>query len=516
MVAGKQAIAKATIIIIAGNILSSVLGFVRETVIAFQFGATAKTDAFLIAYIVPGAIVTLVASSISIGFIPVFTEWRIKRGEDESWRVASAFINVLLVFLSVVALINVVLSGVYIPILSPGLASWAKDLAVDLTRLMSPVIILTGLVGISTSIMNAYRHFTYPALASSLYNIGIIGGALLLARYFGIAGLAVGMIAGTLGQLIVQSIPLRKFQGNYRLRRSDIAHPAVKRIAFLILPLAVGSIATNFSIIVNRVLASQLAEGSISALNFATLVMHLPVGIFTMAVVTVIYPALSQYVAEDNIEGLRTTFSEGLRMLWLVIVPISLALMLFSRPVIQLLFEHGAFDKAATELTSTSLMYLSIGIFAYTGTIMLFRMFSSMQDTRTPVVAGVLSMAINILLSLVLVRVLGLAGIAIANSVAANINFLLLACKLRQKLGFIDGARIAIATAKIGFSSVVTLALCWIIFTRFILQNNSMLFNYEFMQLGSIACVGAIVYIILGKALRIEELAKLRAMWMSK
>jgi len=505
-----QGVAQATIILIIGMMLSRVLGFVRELVIAHMFGATAATDAYLIAFIIPDVFAGLVAGAITVAFIPVFTEYRLKQSEEDAWQIASTLINAIVGVLILGAIFTLVAAPVIVRLLAPGFDAQTQAIAVHVSRLMSPAIIFMGLIGLSTAILNSYRHFTFPAFAGLLYNTGIIGGALVLGGRLGITGLAIGVGIGALGQLLVQSILVVKMR-RYYTPSLNLNHPGVKRIAWLLLPFLVGSGAGQLNIMVDRILASGLVEGSISALNFGARVMGLPLGIFGAAVGVAVYPTLSQQVAEGRLDQLRATFSEGIRMLWFVIVPAAVGLIVLREPIIRLLFERGAFNPAATSMTAVALLYYSLGLFAHAGNVMLVRTYFSMQDTKTPVKLGLVAVALNIALNLVLVRYMAHGGLALASSIAATINCLLLAYFLRKKLGCLDGRRIVRSTAKIAVASLVMGVVCWIglnLSERFV--ADVMPLTQQLLQVGGLVLIGGLSYLVMAVLLRMVELGRIR------
>jgi len=353
---------QAAFLIVVGTVLSRIFGLVRETVIAYQFGATAQTDAFLVASIIPMTISGMLAGAVTVALIPVFTEYRLKSGEEEAWTIVGAVINLTALALAAAAVLYLLAAPLLIPLLAPGLAPETTALAVQLSRLLAPVLIFTGLVGIATAVLNAYRHFTYPAFAGLLQNFGLIGGALLLGGLMGISGLALGAVAGSAAYLLALLVPLASRKNYYRPTLKGLSHPGVKKIGLLLLPFIASSAAGQINLLVDRILASGLAEGSISALNFAVRVMHLPLGIFAAAAATAAYPFLAEQAAGAHANDLRRTFSEGLRLLWFIVFPLSVGLMLLSEPIVRLLFERGAFDARATQMTAVALFYYSLGI----------------------------------------------------------------------------------------------------------------------------------------------------------
>lgn len=504
----QQRVEQAALLIIAGTVLSRVFGFVRETVIAYQFGATAQTDAYLVATVIPMALSGLVAGAVAVAFIPVFTEYRLKAGEGEAWTIASAVINLTALVLVAGTALCLLAAPLLVPLLGPGLAPEAKVLAVHLSRLLAPTIIFTGLVGLASTVLNAYRHFTYPAFSGLLYNFGMIGGALLLGGLMGISGLVVGAVAGAAAHLLALSVPLADKKTYYRPTLKGLSHPGVKQIGLLVLPFIVGSAAGQINLLVDRVLASGLAEGSISALNFAVRVMQLPLGIFAGAAATAAYPFLAEQAAGENANDLRRTFSEGLRMLWFIVFPLSMGLVVLGQPIIRLLFERGAFDAAATQMTAVALLYYSLGIFAHAANALLVRVYFALQDIATPVKLGLLAVGLNIVLNLILVRYLAHGGLALASSIAAMVNCLLLAHHLRRRLGHLDGQRIVRSAGKFAAASLVMGVMVAAAYSYSASFFDAALLTHRLLQVGGLIALGGAVYLGAAALLRTEELAR--------
>jgi len=504
----QQRMGQAALLIVAGTVLSRIFGFIRETAIAYQFGATAQTDAYLVASVIPTALSGLVAGAVAVAFIPVFTEYRLKAGEGEAWTIANAVINLTALFLAAGTALYLLAAPFLVPLLGPGLASQTKVLAVHLSRLLAPSIILIGLVGLTTAVLNAYRHFTYPAFAGLLYNCGMIGGALLLGSFMGISGLVVGAVAGAAAHLFALSVPLAGKKNYYRPTLEGLSHSGVKKVGLLVLPFIVGSAAAQLNLLVDRILASGLVGGSISALNFAVRVMQLPLGIFAGAAATAAYPFLAEQAAVENANDLRRTFSEGLRMLWFIVFPLSVGLMVLGQPIIRLLFERGAFDAMATKMTAVALLYYSLGIFAHAANVLLVRVYFALQDTATPIKLGLLAVGVNIVLNLILVRYLAHGGLALASSIAATVNCLLLAYYLRRRLGHLDGRRILRSAPKFaGASLVMGVALAAGYSYSTSLFDTAFL-THRLLQVGGLITLGGAVYLSTCALLRTEELAR--------
>ncbi len=504
----QQGMGTAALLIVAGAVLSRVFGFVRETVIAYQFGATAQTDAYLVAVVIPAVISGLAAGAVTIALVPVFTEHRLKATDSAAWAVAGSVFSATALLLCAAAAVFFLAAPFVAPLIGPGLSPESKALAVRLSRLLAPTIVLIGLIGVATAVLNAYRHFTYPAFAGILYNLGMIAGALLLGRAMGLGGLALGAVAGAAAQfLVLSALVAGKGPLCWPTLRA-LSHPGVKRVGALALPVVAGSLVAQVGVVVERVLASGLDPGSISALNFALRVKDLPVTILASSVAVATFPFLAEHATAARIDRLRQTLSDGLRMLWFILFPTSVGLLVLRVPVIRLLFERGAFDSTATQMTAVALLYYSLGIVAVGAHPLLARTYFAMQDTMTPVKLSLAEVTLNVILNLILVRHMAHGGLALANSIAAVAGFVLLAYFLRGRLGHLDGRRIVRSAVKFALASLVMGVVVAVAhdYSASIMPNPGLF--QKVLQMGGLIALGGAVYVGAAALLRAEELAE--------
>ncbi|HKZ50673.1 MAG TPA: murein biosynthesis integral membrane protein MurJ, partial [Dehalococcoidia bacterium] len=308
-----------------------------------------------------------------------------------------------------------------------------QGLAVDLTRLMLISPVLFAVSGMVTGILNARHRFLLPALAPMLYNLAIIGGALLLAEPLGIRGLAVGVVAGAGLHLLVQVPGLVRAGLLYR----PTVHwrdRGLREVAGLMLPRILGLAAAQFNFIVALFFASREGDEVIAALNYAWLIATLPLALFGMAIATAVFPTLAEQAAGDEMGKLRSTLAGSLRFALFLTIPASAGLILLRWPVVTFLLEHGAFTQTSTEITGNALLFYALGLWAHGATEVLSRGFYALRDTRTPVALAVLAMLLNWLFIVVLVGPLGYRGIALAMSLAASVEAGLLLLLLRRRL----------------------------------------------------------------------------------
>lgn len=430
----------AATIVAAGFVVSRLLGLVRSVAIADAFGTEAELGAYWVAFRLPDLVFQLLAGgTVSAAFIPVFSRVMLERGDAAAWRLASGVLNLLCLATVALAALAFVFAPQLVPLLAPGLGGGTEreaeltGLAVSLTRLMLVSPIVFGVSGLVTGILNARQHFVAAAMAPVMYNLAIIGGALFLSGPFGVYGLAWGVVIGAFLHLLVQ-VPEIVLLGMRWTPSLSLRSRAVREVLRLMGPRIVGLAASQANFVVLVFFASFISDPAISAINFAFLVMMMPVGVVGMAISTAAFPMLARQAASQQFGALRESLAAALRSILFLAVPASVGLIVLARPSIRLLFERGAFDPASTALVTSAVTVFAIAIAAHSAVEILSRGFYALSDTRTPVQVAVLAMLLNVVLATLLVSPFGLRGLAAAASVAALFESLLLAYVLRQRL----------------------------------------------------------------------------------
>lgn len=493
-----QHLARSAGIVMAGFVVSKIVGLGREMVVAGTFGTGPELDAYYAAFGVPDFLFTLIAGgALASAFIPVFSGYLTRRDTAGAWRLASAVTN--LVFL-VVAVLAVLMAwatpDLVAGLIAPGFSAEQQQLTV---RLIYPILLSTlifSVSGIVMGILNAYQHFLLPAFAPAFYNLGIIVGALFLTPWLGVYGLAVGVVIGAGLHLIVQVPGLIYYGLRYT---PGFASPGLSQVVWLMLPrmLALGVVKLNFLIANN--LASRLGEGSLSALNFGWLVMQLPETIIGTAVAKAVFPTLAELDALEEQEALRRTLSGTLRAILTLIIPAAVGLIVLGRPLVQLLFERGAFGAASTEAVYWALAFYALGLVGHSLLEVIARFFYAQKDTITPLFAARVAMQVNILLSLALLGPLGYGGLALANSMAVSLEVAILLGLAHIRLKGIEG-RLLVSSAGRSLLAAVVMALVLRGFTVWQHRAGPLV-----LGLGG-AVMGLGVYLIVALALGSEEI----------
>lgn len=443
----REQLAQATGIIIIGMIFSRILGYVRDLALYAQFGQNRITDAYNAAFSIPDFLyMILVGGALSSAFIPVFGGYVATEREEEGWYVASSLANLIILLFLFGITIGLIFTPQLVRILVPGFNSKEVALTAHLTRIMFAQTFFMGLSGVAVGILNSYKHFTAPALGPVLYNLAVVVVGWSLAPYLGITAYSLGVVVGAILNFTVQIPPLLKVGLRYR-PVLDVRHPGVRQFGILVVPVLVGLSASQFNLFVSQNLASSLPGGLLAALRTAQRLMQVPLGVFAVAIGTAIFPTLTGQAARREWPQFRRTTSLGIRTVNFLTIPATAGLIALGLPVIRFLFEVGEFTPENTQATAVALLYYSFGIVGYSGVLVLNRVYYALKDTRTPVLVGISTVFLNLILSLVLVKALGHRGLALAYSVVGIVNMAALLLILQVKMGSIDGRRIFVSGA---------------------------------------------------------------------
>lgn len=433
----KASFLKNVLLISGSTAISRVLGLVRDVVIADLFGAGRAYDAYLIAFMIPHMLRRLLAEgALSSAFIPLFTERLTKDGPDRATRFANTVVTAALLFFPSLVALGIFFAPFYVSFFADGFSAEQLDLTIKLTQITFPFIALVGIAAILMGVLNSYERFFAPAFAPVLFNVGVIVSAFALMSFFTepIYALAVGVLLGGLGQLLFQ-VPYLRDRWRYR-PTLDLRDEGLQKLFRLMLPSVVGLAIFQINTIVDNKLASHLAEGSVSVLQYAIRLFQLPLGIFAVSVGSVIFPRLSAHAAARDVLALAQTLRESVKFSLFILLPATAGLYALAGPIIQLLFEHGNFTPDDTRLTVYALINYLPGLIGYALVYLLTRAFYALQDTRTPLFVGAVSVALNVVLDYALVGPLGVGGLALATSLAGIINTVLLLLILRRQLTF--------------------------------------------------------------------------------
>ncbi len=420
------------------TLISRISGLVRDMVFASLIGAGASVaaDAFYVAFRIPNFLRRIFGEgALSQAFVPVFAEYRARSSADETRAFVNHITGVLALILFIVTLIGIIAAPILVMVLAPGFyADPSKfDLTVTMLRIVFPYLLFISLVALAAGILNTYGRFAAAAFTPVLLNLSLIGAAVWLAPRLDqpVMGLAWGVFIAGVAQLLFQ-IPFLQRIGMLPRPRFVGRHDGVKRVARLMLPGIFGVSVAQINLLVNTLLASFLVTGSVSWLYYADRLMEFPLGVFGIALATVILPSLSQKHAAASPEEFSHLLDWGLRWVLIISIPASAALVVLSGPMLATLFHFGAFAARDVEMSAQALTAFALGLVGFTLVKVLAPGFYARQDTKTPVQVGAISLAANIALSLALVYPLAHTGLALAISIAAFVNAALLFIQLRR------------------------------------------------------------------------------------
>jgi putative peptidoglycan lipid II flippase len=425
-----------------GTAISRVLGLARETVFAFLFGAGRSTDAFNAAFRIPNLLRDLFAeTSLSAAFVPILTEQK-EKGKDAENLIASNIFNTLLLVVGIVSIAGIFLSPFLAKIIAPGFGKVPNKLSLtgSLTAIIFPFLLFVALAAWAMSYLNTEGEFFIPSLAPAFFNVFSIAIPYALFTYYThrggnpIYGAAIGVTVGGLMQFAVQGPSLFRKGFKYKFY-INFRDPAFKKVMVLFVPVAIGLSGSRINVFVNTVLVSFLEERSLSWLNYAFRIMHLPLGLFGIAVGTVALPTFSKFAVEGNLGEIRKTLSDSLKMVFFLTVPTSIIIAFFSLPITSIIYQHGKFTAFDTSATAQALILYIIGIPFMSGLRNVAAVFYAYKEAKFPMYASFASIGVNIILNITLMRVIGFRAFPLSTTISALVNIAILFAFLPKKIG---------------------------------------------------------------------------------
>lgn len=451
-----------------GTAVSRVFGLLRESVFAHLFGAGTATDAFNVAFRIPNLLRDLFAeTALSAAFVPVLTSEKAKNKEAQN-RLASNIFNTLFVFAGLIALAGFLLA----PYLARGIAfgfggvPGKIDLTARLTASLFPFLLFVSLGAWAMSYLNTEKSFFVPSIAPAFFNVFSIVVPVVMYGWYvrrggqPIFGMAVGVLVGGLIQFLVQ-VPFVRRKGFRYSPYLDFRDPAFRQVLALFIPVAIGLAGTRINVLVNTILVTPLAERSVSWLNYAFRVMHLPLGLFGIAVGTVALPSFSKLVLANDIAGIRSTLLDSLKMTLFLTVPSAIILAFFSQPVTRAIYERGRFTPEDTAATAQALLFYSLAIPFMSALRNVASVFYAYKDARTPMLASFISIGLNITLNASLMWVMGFVIFPLSTSIAAVLNVAILLFLLPRKIGRVAMKPLARYFSALVFAGVAGGAVGW-------------------------------------------------------
>lgn len=495
-------IVKTTFALMIAMMVAKILGFGRELVLASAYGTSMFSDAYITAMNIPNVIFAIIGTSIGTVLIPMYIEVNKELGKQKSLQFINNVLNITIIICFVLSLLGIIFAEQIVKIFAIGFEGEVLKIAINFTRITIVSIVFTGLSYIMTAYLQIKNNFTIPGLISVPKNIIIIVSILLSLKY-GPYTMIIGTLIGISSEFFFQLPFAVKEEYKYKFY-VDIKDKYIKKMIWLTGPILIGVAVNQVNTLVDRTLASRLVEGSISALNYANKLNSFVTGLFITPITSVVYPMLSQLSTGHNKSRFIDSVTTSINSIVLLVTPISIGAIVLSRPIIRILFERGAFDDRATYMTSIALVMYAIGMLAFGLTDILGKVFYSIKDTKTPMINSAISMLINIILNLILIKYLQLAGLALSTSLSAIVCILLLFISLKNKIGYFGEDKIIKTTCKAIFSSLVMGITTY--YSYNILSNlleSSVI--YELISLACAVFIGIVTYTILIIILNVEE-----------
>ena len=488
------------------SILSRMLGFVRDILIASAFGANYQTDAYNIAVAVPEIIFGIIGLAISTTFIPILSESFIKDGKDDMFTFGNNIVNILSIISLFLCLLGIIFAPSLVKVVAPKFTGETFELTVLLTRISLINIIFMSVNACYTSILQVLDDFIVPSLLGVAFNAPIIL-YIVCFNSSSILGLTIATTIGNLLRIILQIPFLKKHGYSFKLF-FNLKDSRIKKILYLILPVIIGAGVNQLNLVIDRALASGFDQGSISALNYSSRITLFLNSAISTSLVTVMYPFLSKKGHEKDYETFKAYVCKSIVYIMLIMIPCTVILMVLSTPITTVVFKRGVFDELAVKLTSSTLLFYSIALPFYGVRDILNAALFSIQQTKVTTINGIIGMIINIVMSLILSAVIGLPGIALAASIASIVTCFMLLHSLLSRVGGFDIKSLFVKNAKILLSAVAVSILIFYTYYGALYKfvNNGFAI---FICIGVSSALGIMFYILFIYLFKIQEFDEL-------
>src|ERR687887_238441 len=489
--------------------LSRIAGLAREIVASSYFATSGAFSGFTIAFQVPNVVRSLFAdAALSAAFVPVFTELLEHGRRKDAFRLASTLFFLILTVLGAITVLFVVCAGIIMPLFVGSQLAGLEHLTVGLSRVLFPVVLVLGLNGLVVGILNAYDHFTIPALSPLVWNAVIlfclVGSQQVLSGDNQLYGYAIGVIVGTIVPFAM-GLPMLRRLGFHLELSFSFGDERVRKVLRLMLPVTIGLGLINFNVLINSTLGSLVSEGAPRAIDAAFRIYMLPQGMFSVAIATVLFPALSRFAARRDLDGLRALTANGMRQIFLLLIPAAAATLALATPITRLIYQHGHFGSGSTDLVSSALFWFSFSLPFSAVNLLLTRTFFSLQKPWITTGIAALNLTVNVAVSVALYKPFGIAGIVIGTAVSSAGMTLAQMHFLRRELhGRLEVRRTAIVAAEITYAAALLAAAAYAVWYSL---DGALGESVPAQVLSVCAALGAgtAVYAVAVLALRIPE-----------
>jgi putative peptidoglycan lipid II flippase len=510
-----QTVGMAAFIVSLAGIASRFLGFLRDRLLAAQFGAGDKLDAYYAAFRLPDLFYSLIVlGAITAAFLPVFTELRSQKKETEAWTLASDVLGLFIIVLGVFCLLGMIFADLVVSLVAPGFSGEKRELTISLTRIMLLSPIFLSVSAVLSGVLMSFRCFIAYSLSPFFYNVGILFGILVLVPFLGVHGLGWGVVIGSILHMVTQWPAFSTAGWHLRFHPwRSLRNPALRRVVRLMIPRSLSMGVNQIGLLVMTGFASLLVSGSLTAFTLANNIQSFALGIFGVAFSVAVFPSLSLSVSEQKEKIFFTLLADTTRRILFFVLPLSAFMIVFRAQFVRVILGSGQFNWEDTIVTFNILALLSMSLFAQSLIPLFTRGFFALQDTKTPlfIACGAEIFHIGLLLALKQSSYFSIEALALVFSFVTIINFSFLYLALKRRLSYWNDAKILIPTLKIVLAAVLAGLLAQISKYVFALTVSELdTFFKVLLQLFFGLSIGGTAYIFLCVWLRVEELHVLR------
>lgn len=492
-------VAKSAIMLIFFSLISKLLGFLRETLIAYKFGLGSTTDTYFIALSATSMLSGFIMASLNTTFIPIISEVENKEGKQGKVNHTNNMINIMLIFSIGIMIVTYFITPILIKILASGFKGDQLQDAIKLTRLGLSMIVINSVVGIYSGYLESEGLFKSTALRGLPQNLITIFYLIFLSKEFGIFGLMIFSVISLFSTFLIQLPSLKKsgYKYEYKLNFKD---KYVNKILKLSLPAFISVAINDLNVIIDKRIASRLVEGSVSALSYADKLNTLILDLFISAITTAIFPSLSEAASRNDHNRLKQILSVGINIIFIITIPATIGIIVLNYQVVELAFERGQFDSMATIMTSNALLYYVLGLTFQSLRLMYEKVFYSLQNTRTPMVTGLIALVLNVIFSLILVSRIGHSGLALGTSISMMISTLILMIYLKKSIGDLGIKSNLICAMKCLIAALIMGISVRYLYGIIIVKSS------KFLSLMLSVIVGVFVYGLIIYVLKVDEI----------
>lgn len=503
MTEGKKTI-QTIVMVIALTILAKCGGFVRNMLISSNFGAGLESDTYFMALKITSTVFMTIGSAITTTMIPIIVGYLKKEDKKKAFEFANKIFTILFSIGLFIVSMGMMGASYYTKWIVKGFSGEKLSLTIKLTQTMFPILICIMISYICVSLLQSFGKFSITSVLSVPYNIILITYLVFFAARFGVQGLAIATLIGWVSQFMIQLPYL--YKKGYRVKLIlDFKDPDVRTFFKLILPIFLSTMVYSVNNIIDARLASTLSEGKVSALDYAFGVYTAIATMTIYGISTVLFPKFAKHTSTDDYDAFKRQIVSTIKVLCFLLIPITVGLATLSKPIVRLAFERGAFNEQGVFFTKIALTYYTIGMIGFGIQEVLNKAFFALKDTKTPMKFGIVSVTINIVLNIILIKVMDLAGLALATSLATITNAILLYISLMKKIGNLDTKNILITLSKVLISSGIMAVATFKMYQYLVVCIGMSSFVLKGITVGGSIFVGIITYALVVVLLKVEE-----------